>query len=470
MGRYILNNIAIRSWWLAPYTYVEGIGEERRHERRLTREEFELLKRCDGEADIPGSELLDSLLERKLLRKAADGEKTDPFLLHRSYDNRLVPCMALYVTERCNFNCLHCYEAVSNERPRREISLEDCRRILSEARECGVQNVTIIGGEPFMHKGLMDIIRCVYENEMTIDRIYTNGFFITEAFLDELRTIDQHILFNVSYDGAGFHDWMRNFKGAEKDLIKKISIAVNKGYRVRAAMTLNRVNRSAAWETLLQMEEIGVHEMRVIRTAESPRWLMNAGDACMSFEEYYDDLTELCRKYAEADRKIILNAFHFAKVIPWAKVYEMAPVKCAASDYKPGMVSCTHARESITVLPDGEVFPCPPSVGEYQAAGLAFGNVLKQGLESMLQDSPYLSFVCRGVHTIRENDSKCASCPYFPQCQGGCRLFAERLSGSTFAHDPSKCAFYENRYDLKIEEALKGYRCLQKVERDEELS
>ena len=61
---YILNErIALRSWWRVPYAYyVKGVVAA----RKLTREEFELLSRCDGHSEIEESELLTSLLERGL--------------------------------------------------------------------------------------------------------------------------------------------------------------------------------------------------------------------------------------------------------------------------------------------------------------------------------------------------------------------------------------------------------------------
>ena len=85
-------------------------------------------------------------------------------------------------------------------------------------------------------------------------------------------------------------------------------------------------------------------------------------------------------------------------------------------------------------------------------------------LKKILQDSEYLSFVCRGVHAISDHDPKCASCPYFRQCLGGCRLFALTLNGDVLTHDPTKCLFFEGKYYEKIGEALPGYRCMNQVD------
>ena len=462
-GTYVLNNTALRSWWLVPRAVVTEIGSEHRSVSSVTKEEFEFLQKCDGQTQLPETELTKKLLERKLIRPASDGERNDPYLEYRSYENRYVLNMGINITERCNFNCLHCYEAVDNQIPRSEMSLTDCRKLLKEAADCGIQNIKLTGGEPLIHKDFMKIVESVYEYGMTVDRINTNAFFINPDFLNELAKYDKKILFNVSYDGAGFHDWMRGTKGAEKDLLEKIKMMVDSGYAVRAAMTLNRVNVGAAAETMYKMEELGVREFRIIRTSEVPRWVLNAGDACLTMEEYYDSMLELFREYAKTQPKLALNVWHFAKVFP-NKVYFMAPVLCAAKDYQPDLVSCGNARDNITVTPDGDVFPCTPSPGLYKAHDMHFGNVFQTGLQKILQDSEYLSLVCKGVHAISEHDPKCASCRYFKQCLGGCRLFALGLNGDILSHDPTKCLFFENRYYDKIKEALPGYYCLTEVD------
>ena len=460
---YVLNNTALRSWWLAKRVVIRGFGSEHRIADSVSKEEFDLLLQCDGKTALPESETLRQLEERGMIRRASEGEETDQFLKLKIYENRYVPDMGINITERCNYNCRHCYEAVDNDIPRSEMPFDQCRKLLAEARDCGIQNIKITGGEPMMHRNFPDIVKCVYENEMTVDRINTNGFFINEALLDQLLALDQQILFNISYDGAGFHDWMRGKEGAEKDVLQKIRMLTERGFPVRAAMTLNRVNKDAAVETMFRMEELGVKELRIIRTSETPRWVLNAGNACLTFEEYYDAMVELFRIYAASDRKIDLNVWHFAKAVSSAKYYALVPVRIAEEKYSPDICLCGNARENITIRPDGSVFPCTPSPGLLQAHGMEFGNVFESGLQQVLRNSGYLSFVCKGVHYVAETDPKCAACRYFRQCLGGCRLFALGLSGNILAHDPSKCLFFEKQYDKKLAEALPGFRCLHPV-------
>ena len=462
MSRYVLmNQIRLRSWWLIPYAFLRD-GDD--HPTRLGEEEFNLLRQCDGRTEHTDSALLDSLLRRGLIRSAENGEVTESFRLPRVYDNRFVPSLALTITTYCNFNCLHCYEAADNEIVRHEMSLADCRRIIDEAADCGILRFKITGGEPMMHRHFLDIVQYVYEKGMSVRCIYTNGYFITPDKLERLREIDQQMQINVSYDGAGFHDWMRGKPGAEKDLLEKIRLCVTYGFPVRVSTNLNRVNLPSLYETTDTMEALGVEELRVIRTSETPRWLHHAGDTTLPLEEYFEILIGLCARYASKDRRMKLNLWQFAVIFPESRAYSMMPVACSSADYSPSMPPCATARDYITVLPDGSVFPCSPSSGVYMAHHVTFENALKSGLKPILQDSRYLSVSCLCAHRIAEHDPKCGVCRYFRQCLGGCRVLALALNHDILSHDPSKCVFFENRYDLRLKEALSDYRCLNEVD------
>ncbi len=67
----ITQGIALRGWRLVPHAYYIRGGE---YAQGLTRDEFEVLKKCDGETEIPSSPVLDSLLARGLCA-AENGER-----------------------------------------------------------------------------------------------------------------------------------------------------------------------------------------------------------------------------------------------------------------------------------------------------------------------------------------------------------------------------------------------------------
>ena len=140
---YILNkNIALRSWWRVPYAYyMKGV----RDAQRLTKEEFELLSLCDGQTDLADSELLSRLVAHGLIEPCEKGEKTLDAWQKMDCDNRYFPAMNWMITGKCNYNCLHCFNASDNSPLMAEFSLEEAEKLLDEAQRCGINAFTVTG-------------------------------------------------------------------------------------------------------------------------------------------------------------------------------------------------------------------------------------------------------------------------------------------------------------------------------------
>ena len=49
----------------------------------------------------------------------------------------------------------------------------------------------------------------------------------------------------ISFDGLGFHDWMRGCGGAEQDALRAIKLCVDVGFPTRVQMNINRKNRDS---------------------------------------------------------------------------------------------------------------------------------------------------------------------------------------------------------------------------------
>ena len=182
----------------------------------LNDQEFEFLLLCDGEHDLEGSELTENFLRKKMIVPCEKGDHPTEWSCYRHYDNKYFPKMNFMITGKCNCNCLHCFNAADNAPLMSEWKYEDALDLLDQARDVGIHAFTITGGEPMVHKHFMDIMHAIYERDMIVDELNTNGFFITDEMLDELKSMGCDALIKISFDGIGYHDWMRNHKGAEK--------------------------------------------------------------------------------------------------------------------------------------------------------------------------------------------------------------------------------------------------------------
>lgn len=453
--KYILSeHIALRSWRLVPYAYyIKGC----RNAQGLKADEYELLRRCDGQQDIEDCALLQSLLSRGFCRPAKNGETLSEWQKEKVCDNRYFPAMNWMITGKCNYNCLHCFNASDNQRLQSEFTLEEADKLIKDAENCGINAFTITGGEPMLHPHFMDIIKGIYAHGMYVEELNTNGFFLTQEILDEMKSVGCFPLMKISFDGSGYHDWLRNRQGAEEDALRAIRLCTENGFRVKAQTNVHRRNVGSMLATAQLLDSMGVSEMRIIRTTESPRWLQNAGDACLTLEEYFDQMLAFLKAYTQTDCRMAIDVWQFVRLYPQSKMYHPHAISCEHSKYRDSLPVCRGNRGMVAVGANGNVYPCHQMSGYYEQHGWLLGNVKTDGLQSLLQDSVYLRTVCTTMKDLKAHNEKCASCRWFSTCCGGCRAIGLALTGDVFGCDQSKCLFYEGGYTEKLQNALPCY-------------
>src|SRR5712664_2582931 len=94
------------------------------------------------------------------------------------------PFLYVSILNSCNLRCQGCW--VDVEADREMIDLELLNRTITDAKQHGNAFFGILGGEPFMHPQLLDLLAshpdCYFQ-------IFTNGQFITEKIATELRRL-----------------------------------------------------------------------------------------------------------------------------------------------------------------------------------------------------------------------------------------------------------------------------------------
>ena len=292
---------------------------------------------------------------------------------------------------------------------------------------------------------------------MYVEELNTNGYFINQQTLERMKSIGCVPLMKISFDGIGYHDWMRNHKGAEETALHAIKLCIENGFPVKVQTNMNRRNCDCMLKTAEMFDTMGVDEMRIIRTTEAPRWVQNAGDACLTLEEYFNESLLLWQKYAQGDHNMELTVWQFGTLYPKSKFYTLTAVNSCMGEYRDSAPVCKGNRGMVAVAANGNVFPCHQMSGYYEQHGDTLGNVKQIPLSQLLSGGKYIDEVCTTLGTLREKNEKCGKCEYFEHCNGGCRAIALALTGDKLGIDPSKCLFWGNGYDKKISEHLSGY-------------
>jgi MoaA/NifB/PqqE/SkfB family radical SAM enzyme len=94
------------------------------------------------------------------------------------------PFLYISIINSCNLRCQGCWVDVATDR--NSIDIAAMNRLISEAKAHGNSFFGILGGEPFMHPQLLEMLA---EHPDCYFQIFTNGQFITEKVAKELRRL-----------------------------------------------------------------------------------------------------------------------------------------------------------------------------------------------------------------------------------------------------------------------------------------
>ena len=444
--KYILSpDIALRAFRGVEHCYYRR-GQVKAYP--LTDADFQRLLLCDGTRDLPEDDITVLLLRRKLIMPCPDEDaRLSQWQQYRFCDNRYVPYLYLQITGKCNYNCIHCFNAKDNQALNTEMDFSQIISLLDQARDCGMNAVSLTGGEPLCHPDFLRIVDAIYERDMFLFELITNGSLLTGEILDHFDALGAHPGVKISFDGLGYHDTMRCHPGAEQEALRAIRLLIARGYTVRVQCNVNRRNASLIPETLSFLDSLGVDSVRIIRTSETPR-IEKQQDIFLSFDEYYRTASDIIKDYASKPHRMSVSVWLFCEYDPVARsvryVHEGHP-------YRDSLPLCSEARGHLAVSADGSLYPCIQCSGVFLRDHLDLGNVFDAPLHDILGDSEYMRFNDRRVGERLEQDEneKCRSCEYWTRCVGGCPLLGYGFSENKnwLASDPMICTMFRGKYD-----------------------
>ena len=452
---YKLNkNVALRKWkYVDRAIYLRGVD----HAIGISKEEFEFLLMCDGHHDIQDGPFVEDFLKRGFIEKCNKGDELSEWSKFKEYDNYYFPRMNLMITGRCNLNCLHCFNAADNAPLNTEWDYQELLHLLDEARDVGIHTFTITGGEPMFHPRFMDIVRAIYARDMEIFELNTNGLLITQEILDEFKRLRCHPLIKISYDGVGYHNWIRQNPKAEEKTIEAIKLCVKNGFRVKAQTQVHLKNLNSMMDTARLLESLGVSEMRIIRTTEAPRWEKNSPQTSLSLPDFFEKMLEFSKEYIDSGINMVVDIWQFLRLYPSAKAYSLSTISCNEKDFNIRIPMCKGNRGMIAISSSGEAVPCLQMSGWLIERGISLGNVRKTPLKKIITESDYLNLATATLFQQIVNNDKCSSCKYYKACTGGCPALGLLYSKERFNYyheDITKCYFFENGWYEKTTAAL----------------
>jgi MoaA/NifB/PqqE/SkfB family radical SAM enzyme len=94
-----------------------------------------------------------------------------------------VTFLELEITGRCQLACTHCYAESGPGGSHGSMTVYDWERVITEARDLGVEAVQFIGGEPTLYPGLGRLVRYALQIGLRVD-VYSNLVHVTPELWD----------------------------------------------------------------------------------------------------------------------------------------------------------------------------------------------------------------------------------------------------------------------------------------------
>lgn len=273
---------------------------------------------------------------------------------NRFFGPRAPISVMIGVTYRCQCGCVHCGMNLYRVAPGEELSTEEVKCVIRQARGLGAVEITLFGGEPLLREDLDEVIASASASRM-LPSLDTNGILLSPGRVE--RLMDARLAaVKVSLDSpkGEEHDRLRRMEGCFEKALAGIRECVKRRLPCVISTYASRENiRSGDLRRLIELgRDLGVDAIRIIDTTLS---------GCL--------LAEKQKKLSRAERKLLAKLLEpgFVFLENLASARALTHPVCSAL-----------ARRYIYVSPPGDVQPCC-------FVPLSFGNVRRESLERILK-------------------------------------------------------------------------------------
>ncbi len=304
--------------------------------------------------------------------------------------------MDLALTYACNNHCPHCYNEPG--RGTHPLSFDDWKKVLDNLEKIAVPHVVFTGGEPTTVPYLPDL--AAYADHLgIIAGLNTNGRKLKdEDLVVRLREASlDHIQITLESLNPDIHDKMVGAPGAWEESVAGIKNVLKHGIYMNTNTTLLASNSDPRQleEFLDFLRDLGVKTVgfnALIRSGKGKDF----GDGINS--EELPAILETVKEITERNEQRLL----------WYTPTQYCVFDPQAAGL--GMKSCTAAKFSMCIEPDGNVLPC-------QSWYEPVGNILSDPWDK-IWNAP----LCRSLRFKEYMPEKCRVCESLDICSCGCPL------------------------------------------------
>lgn len=302
-------------------------------------------------------------------------------------------------TMKCNLKCKHCCVSDLSDEQMKGMSFEKAKYILRQVKELMNENdkwLTFLGGEPLCGDKFKQLIQYAVDIGFKVG-LSTNGILVDEEFAKIAK--ENNINVQISIDGVDkeSHEEVRG-NGTWEKTITAIKLLNSYGVDIQTNMVYHKGNFERIEEYFDFAIQNGIKKVRLISLMNMGRAVNNMEMVPLSrFVNYMEQLIDRRKDIVE-----LLDETSFMGLVLTAK-------------FSQKVVSCGAGVITLTVAPDGNVYPCLNLYNEkFKMCNLFDKDFSQQFFSSKILKK----FREMDISTLND---ECAICNLKYFCGGKCR-------------------------------------------------
>jgi radical SAM protein with 4Fe4S-binding SPASM domain len=312
-------------------------------------------------------------------------------------------CAVWEITLACNMECKHCGSSAGTAR-KNELTTQECFKLCEDLANTGCNEVSLMGGEPFVRKDWNEIAWCV--KDLGMDLAFVSNGILVPKVIERLVQLEP-VVVGVSLDGTKeIHDYIRR-EGSYDAAQEAIKLLQENDIQTTVITTISKTN----FKELLELKNLFY--------GKGINWQLQV---CMPFG-YFDPSLVITEEEYYASAMFIVserikNKFkdmpvvgahcygYFSHLLPRNKMWD----------------GCTAGRSTVGITSDGSIVGCL-SMGNNQ---FIESNVRDRSFKEIWEDSN--SFAYNRNFKSEDLGENCIDCFYGEKCKGGCNSTSFHLS------------------------------------------
>ncbi|MDZ7860637.1 MAG: radical SAM protein [Candidatus Krumholzibacteriota bacterium] len=321
------------------------------------------------------------------------------------------------LTLGCNLSCSHCGSS-AGQKLSDELNTEEAFSVADQLSEMGCQNVTLLGGEPFLRDDWDKIASRLVSNGIETTLI-SNGVLVDDSVVHRLRDAGVRSL-GLSVDGLeNTHNRLRGRNDAFEKVLRASELAVKAGISVCAVTVVLP-------ENFHELNDLA----RILESRGAKYWQLQLPIPCGRYKLKSWLKPETAKKLVDfiAEVQDNSNLLTYAGCNVGYLGDKEEVIRTARNEGLGFWTGCYAGVLMVGIRSNGDVTGCLTMPDELTA-----GNLRDKSLKEIWEDNDSFSYNRTFDRKFLAGD--CAACEQSDICRGGCRTMSYYLTGGLYG-DP----------------------------------